>query len=178
MSGSGRRPIEIDPITSSSTSSETPSTRPEPWAEWIQRTTRQAEEQLDTYCISTCTSVFRKTKWHFGLTVWKMDRARWGEASRQFNASDDPTLFRRVGRPLSRCTDSLGKCVTRVYGKDLGESWRDVINDEESWLALELEFLRCASLCLALSAVQRPPFSSWVGRLTVCCVSCQYNSVI
>ena len=140
--GSGRRAIEVDPDTSPSTSSETSSTHLEPWAEWIQRTTRQAEEQLETCGIGTWTSVFRKRKWNFALKIWKMDRASWATGSLHFNASDDPTLFRRVGRPLSRWTDPFDKCIKRVYGKDLGESWREVINDEASWLALELEFLR------------------------------------
>ena len=70
------------------------------------------------------------------------DERRWVKASMQFQAADDPTLSRRFGRPTARWADALDHCVARVYGKEHGETWRNVIDDEASWLALEEEFLR------------------------------------
>ena len=155
--GSGRRMVESTEENASTHSSEDRnsvkddqedageslgSLHLEPWEDWIRRTTRQAEEQLRVCGLEDWTAKYRQRKWRLARKIWTLDAKRWAKTALNWDASEDPTLSRRVGRPTSRWTDGFNVCVHRTFGKEAGTSWKDVITHDESWASLEPEFLR------------------------------------
>ena len=124
-------------------------TQLEPWSEWVQRATHEAECRMRNLNIEDWVSVQRRRKWRWAQKVakcngdsWILDALTWDPYPRVSVAES-----RRVGRPTKRWSDDLRQYIYRaVYNDENHPSiiprldnveWLCHARDEAKWAQLE-----------------------------------------
>ena len=150
MLQSGRRRVQQDSRsdTSSTTSAATDDSDDsdglEPWVEWIQRVTREAEMWLEKLAIQPWVQLQRRKKHQWAGHIARRDDGRWSAAildwcpepgARQGGAGRG----RRQARPKQRWSDELAAHVVEFTG-DAEIHWRLLASDRTTWKSLEDDF--------------------------------------
>ena len=121
----------------------------EPWTEWIQRATHEAEQRMRQLNFEDWTVLQRRRKWKWAQKVatsegdsWTLDALTWDPHPRLHEARS-----RRVGRPDKRWADDQRTYVYQsVYGAENLPSitprldnveWLHHARDKIKWSALE-----------------------------------------
>ena len=109
----------------------------EPWAIWIQRTTRAAEKQLAKLNIESWVTQVRRNQWKFFTRLLNQPTTRWSKRSFLW----EPTIHfdgtisragRRQARPRKRWSDDFQKMLgTRGFSTKV--MWEEVAGKAELW---------------------------------------------
>ena len=80
----------------------------EPWGEWLQRVTRQAEHQLERINMETWTQAARRQKWRVVNTITNMNHDRWTKRAAFWDPTTTHTKAKRAeGHPRKRWIDDI-----------------------------------------------------------------------
>ena len=126
----------------------------EPWSEWIQRATHEAENRMKRLNFEDWISLQRRRKWKWAQKVatstgdsWILDAVTWDPYPRLSTAAS-----RRVGRPTKRWTDDLREYVYRAVYDDGNHpsmnprfdnvEWLCHARDATTWAQLEQGYLQ------------------------------------
>ena len=126
----------------------------EPWADWIRRTTHEAERRMKELRLDDWVSLHRKRKWRWAQKVatshthnWCIHALTWEPGHRVLSSN----YSRRVGRPKLRWTDDVRSHISeRVYNSPAPASlharldngtWIHHAQDGELWDRLEHSFI-------------------------------------
>ena len=147
MLKSGRRkmqqPHDTADVSSSSSSSvstddatvhDEPEEVLEPWVDWIQRVTREAEAQMEKANIKSWVELQRRRQHRWAGHVVRMSDGRWTQ--RILDWQPDPSTGRRQARPRKRWSDDLAAHSEFVTGQT-EICWRFQACDRDSWRALQ-----------------------------------------
>ena len=121
----------------------------EPWSEWVQRATHEAESRMKKLNIEDWVSVQRRRKWRWAQKVancdgdsWTLEALTWDPYPRIAIAES-----RRVGRPAKRWSDDLRQYIYRTLYSDENSwsitprldnvEWMYHARDEATWSRLE-----------------------------------------
>ena len=119
----------------------------ESWRDWIQRTTHQVEEHLDTLNIESWLHQARRRKWAWAARVVNLPEDRWANRLMKWN----PQLHieglvsrrgRRQARPRARWEDELVAFVRNIVPS--GDHWTTLAMDERRWSDLADAFVEDA----------------------------------
>ena len=109
----------------------------EPWADFMKRTTREAEAKLEDMNIEEWTTTQRRKKWNFAGRVAKQGQDRWSNAAARWNPQITSDRTCRIqGRPKKRWHEDLDEYLQRSLNND-GISWMNAAKDEELWTHLK-----------------------------------------
>ena len=82
----------------------------EPWHEWAQRTTKQAEQHLQRLNIETWVHTIRRSKWRYLKQVMEMPDDKWTKITFNWSPSSTNNSVRRnEGHPRTRWLDDIDK---------------------------------------------------------------------
>ena len=126
----------------------------EPWTEWIQRATHEAENRMKRLNLEDWVSLQRRRKWKWAQRVatctgdsWILDAVTWDPYPRVSTAES-----RRVGRPAKRWSDDLRQYIYRAVYTDENHpsicpkldnvEWLCHARDEVIWVHLEEGYLQ------------------------------------
>ena len=158
--GSGRRQLVPGPSSGSSAASSgnhvdsNPDTHPvesnaeaeetsnglEPWVEWIQRTTRQIEHQLETYKIDNWITKWRKRVWTWAARVASYDDFRWARRALEWCPATTSPLCRRQARPRKRWDQDIVDFLVSTGYDTAATTWIHVAQDSKLWTSLADQF--------------------------------------
>ena len=140
--GSGRRrTVRDDGGTTGSGSEEDDSDGLEPWPEWIQRTTRAAEAQLERQHLTKWIAAWRKKVWRWAARVAAYSPTRWAWKAMSWQPEMSPRAKGRLpqGQRKRWCDDIVHFLRTKGISTD-AETWMQHAADESLWAQLEEEF--------------------------------------
>ena len=130
------------------TAVECPEETLEPWHEWIQRSTREAEERMRKLKMKDWVHLQRQRKWAWAKKIatigedsWILKPLKW-DPSPQMNLSEN----RNVGRPKMRWADDIRQYLWKELHQTtplpsinprLDSGWLHHAQDEDRWSSLE-----------------------------------------
>ena len=127
---------------------ECPEETLEPWHEWIQRSTHEAEERMRKLKMKDWVHLQRQRKWRWAKKIatigedsWTLKALKW-DPSPQMNLSEN----RNVGRPKMRWADDIRQYLWKELHQTtplpsinprLDSGWLHHAEDEDRWSSLE-----------------------------------------
>ena len=119
----------------------------EPWAEWIQRCTHQAEEHMRKLGIEEWVAIQRRRKWRFARQVALDKQGKWSLKAMMWDPLSDPRFNprRRTGRPRTRWTQDICNHI-RQHRRDQSHDDSptllfELAQDKMLWDQLEEQFV-------------------------------------
>ena len=106
----------------------------ETWVEYVQRTTRLAEEKMDKLGYKNWVMLYNQKKWRLAGRVSQSNGGRWSKRLLNWRQHFRCHPYRDVGRPFRRWGDS----VIELAGGD----WLTEAANASLWSALEHGFTR------------------------------------
>ena len=110
----------------------------EDWFEYIKRSTKEAEEQMEKYKITYLIEIHRRHKWRMAPRIITLPVKRWNRRVFNWHPGLDNSIRarRQVGRPKRRWEDDLNEFMKTEEGKEKDKydlknnnSWMDEIED-------------------------------------------------
>ena len=110
----------------------------ETWVEFIQRTTRIAESQLQKANVRDWVEEQRRRKWEWAGHTARRSDGRWATRILEWKPT---TGTRRVGRPTKRWTDDLDDFLRSMWGVGGGE-WILLAQDRDEWIKMKEDYVQ------------------------------------
>ena len=112
----------------------------EPWEEWIQRVTHEAEAQLQKMGMEDCITQARKQKWRWAAHMATMPSNRRAPLSNAWMPElTSGRAFRCVGHPRKRWSEGIAQIVKECCGDNV--CWEVVAKDMVRWMDLEANYV-------------------------------------
>ena len=114
----------------------------EPWVEWIQRVTQEAETSLARLKIKTWVQQARKRKWKWAARVWcTHEETRWAKLALQWDPrkhfdAPRPSARRRPSRPNTRWLHEIDKFFSGAVQQ------QRLPGEMQAWIDLEEQFVQ------------------------------------
>ena len=121
----------------------------EDWVEFIKRSTKEAEEHMETYKISCWIEVHRRTKLRMARRIVSLPEKRLNRRVSDWHPGLDTSIRtrRHVGRLKRRWEDDLNEFTKTEEGHEKTQydlkknnSWMDEIQDDKKWKENEEKF--------------------------------------
>ena len=154
MLGSGRRQLEVKASSQeeekSSLADEVSSVSSEdqyglePCEDWIRRTTRHVERELENAKLEDWCTQLRRRKWRWFAKVMGADDCRWTYSALRWDPASNRDAGRSQGRPTTRWVDDIIKFLQMTYdcSGDLLEDWQFAALENHIWDQLEEDYVR------------------------------------
>ena len=119
----------------------------EPWVDWVKRTTRTIEGEMNKLNIKNWVHQARARKWNYAKRLMTHDESRWTRVALDWNPElhFDGTSFRSIqgsraqGRPHTRWSDELANFMTSM---ELETTWMELAKQTRIWDELKTTFRR------------------------------------
>ena len=122
--GHGRRKIEGGEV--------------EPWHEWVQRATAQAEARLLKLGLKDWVTTHYQHKWRWACKIASMDTDRWAWRAAAYTPEFELRSQRDVGHPHRRWSDQI---TSFLISGGIFNAWWDAARDSAFWQSLEDAFV-------------------------------------
>ncbi len=113
----------------------------EPWPDFLKRTVKWTEEQLEKAGVDEWIAIWRARKWRWAAKVAAVDNQKWSAVATWWQ----PLLHsscqrgRRQARPKKRWEQDFIDYLSEAYPQEV-RPWYEVAGDQERWLARVEEF--------------------------------------
>ena len=113
---------------------------PEPWVEWIKRTTHTVEGHMQKLHIECWTRQVRRRQWKWAQRVAEFSDNRWAKIAANWNPQlhfdgRQSKAMRRQSRPKQRWEHHFNAFLKNKYGYEC--VWSDLAKDAKRWAELE-----------------------------------------
>jgi hypothetical protein len=113
----------------------------EPWQDWLARTTRAAEAQLQKYKLETWATAWRRRVWRWAARIATYHHDRWAWKAARWEPELSPLAKgRQPHRQRKRWSDDIVKFLVSKDIPACTTSWIQHATDEVLWKSLEEEF--------------------------------------
>ena len=116
----------------------------EPWVEWIQRTTREAERRAGEVNVEDWVTTARRRKHRWANRVATLECDRWAARAARWEPNLCTATYKKAaraqGRPKKRWEDDLQHFCSNVLATNRG--WLHDAQEKNAWGATEALFLQ------------------------------------
>ena len=118
----------------------------EPWTDWIQRVTHNAEESLEKLKIKTWVEQARRRKWRWAAKIFcEAEQDKWTATALAWNPQihfdhPKPAARRKQAGPKKRWTDELEHFVRNLPPQN--KTLRDICADPNFWITYEKDYVK------------------------------------